>query len=97
VEKIIFPVVNDSAYELSHMSEKIDIAFIDGSHDYQGVIDDFLGVIKLLTPKGMIIFDNITMGGVHDALDWIRVAYGGNLVDFPRCSWSPPGVAFWKR
>jgi predicted O-methyltransferase YrrM len=99
VSELILQATNSSADELKRMAGvfDVDIAFIDGSHDYQGVIDDFLGIIKLLTPKGLIIFDNITMGGVHDALDWIRVAYGGNLVDFPRCSWSPPGVAFWKR
>jgi len=75
----------------------ITVAFIDGSHDCQDVVDDFEGVLNMLAPGGLVIFDNTTMGGVHDALKIIKSKHGGNFVEFPCCSWSPAGMVFWKR
>jgi len=89
-------ICSSNDYWLSHYPT-IDIAFIDGSHDCQDVVDDFDNILRHLNIGGLVIFDNTTMGGVHDALKAIKVKHGGNFVEFPCCSWSPAGIVFWER
>lgn len=76
---------------------KIDVAFIDGSHDYEDVRYDFDSVYQILSPDGLVIFDNTLLGGVHEALKSIHHQYHGNLIQFPYCSWSPAGMVLWTR
>jgi len=97
VQDRVQSLIGKSGEVMRWMAPPIDIAFIDGSHDAPDVIDDFDNVLNLLSPDGLMIFDNTTMGGVYDALKVIRDTRGGNLVEFPCVSWSPAGMVFWKR
>ena len=69
---------------------KIDFAFIDADHSYEGVTNDFLKVYKLLTDKGFIAFhDTYSHNGCRKfvldlyttyndgAFDIINLPYGG--------------------
>jgi caffeoyl-CoA O-methyltransferase len=97
VKDYIRLLVGPSRDMIPRIDTRIDIAFIDGSHDCPDVMDDFDNVLQLLNPGGLVIFDNTTMGGVCDALKIIKAKYGGNFVEFPCVSWSPAGMLFWKR
>ena len=97
VNDYIRVLVGASRDVIPEIDTRIDIAFIDGSHDCPDVIDDFDNVLQLLNPGGLMIFDNTTMGGVNQALKIIRDTHGGNFVEFPCVSWSPAGIVFWKR
>jgi len=97
VQDRVQSLIGKSGEVMRWMAPPIDIAFIDGSHDAPDVIDDFDNVLNLLSPDGLMIFDNTTMGGVYDALKVIRDTRGGNCVEFPCVSWSPAGMVFWKR
>jgi len=97
VQDRVQSLIGKSGEVMRWMAPPIDIAFIDGSHDAPDVIDDFDNVLNLLSPDGLMIFDNTTMGGVYDALKVIRDTRGGNFVEFPCVSWSPAGMVFWKR
>jgi hypothetical protein len=45
---------------------------------------------------GKIYFDNTLGRGVGGALAALVERYGGNLVRFDNCSWTPPGNAIWQ-
>lgn len=50
---------SDNPDILKRMSNlKIDILFIDGCHNYQNVIDDFVNYEKYVEKGGFIVFDN---------------------------------------
>lgn len=49
--------------KIKESSNSLDILFIDGDHDYNGVIEDFLNYSKIVSSGGYIIFD--------DYLDWV--------------------------
>jgi SAM-dependent methyltransferase len=78
-------------------SPRIHFAFLDGSHEYRHVRREFATVFQaIVAARGLVYFDNTSTGGVAQALRFIRRAYPGNLVEFPNCSWSPPGNAVWQ-
>jgi predicted O-methyltransferase YrrM len=77
--------------------DHIDFAFLDGNHECAHVVKEF----EIIHPKvaacgGKVYFDNTASGGVAEALRHIRAGYGGNVVEFGSCSWSPPGNAIWQ-
>ncbi len=77
--------------------DHVDFAFLDGDHHAEGVIGEFERLYPLVTARGgKIYFDNTASGGVAEALRHIRATYGGSLVEFPNCSWAPPGNAIWQ-
>lgn len=59
---------------------RIDIAFLDGSHEYKDVLNEFLEVNKHLSPKGVIVFDDYTykFPGVIEVVEKIEREYSYN-------------------
>jgi predicted O-methyltransferase YrrM len=83
--------------ELVSAQDHLDFAFLDANHEFGHVVKEF----EIIHPRvvacgGKVYFDNTSSGGVADALRHISRTYGGNLVSFPNCSWSPPGNAIWQ-
>lgn len=77
--------------------DRVDFAFLDGDHSAGHVFREFeILAPKVGQPGSTVYFDNTTAGGVAEALDRIVERFGGNLVQFPNCSWSPPGNAIWQ-
>jgi predicted O-methyltransferase YrrM len=92
--------VEDSLKYLERLASEVSaihFAFLDGNHEYDHVRKEF-GIIhaRVAACRGKVYFDNTTAGGVARALRYIRVAYGGNLIEFENCSWCPPGNAIWQ-
>jgi predicted O-methyltransferase YrrM len=48
--------------------QKIDLAFIDGNHDYEFVYFDLLSVARRIAPSGIVVLDNATISGVFFAV-----------------------------
>lgn len=90
----------DSLAFLSRLAEsvkQIDFIFLDDDHSREHVVAELEIVCpKVKAPNGIIYFDNTTRGGVADALKDLRRVHGGNLIEFPNCSWGPPGNAVWQ-
>jgi predicted O-methyltransferase YrrM len=83
--------------EIVSRRERIDFAFLDGSHEDAHVRAEFAILHPtIVASRGIVYFDNTVSGGVARALDHIRHAYPGNLVEFRNCSWAPPGNAIWQ-
>lgn len=77
--------------------DHLDFVFLDGNHDFEVVKREFDLIYPLVAVcKGKVYFDNTNSKGVKRALDYIKRAYGGNVVEFRNCSWSPPGNAIWQ-
>jgi predicted O-methyltransferase YrrM len=77
--------------------ERIDFAFLDGSHEQDDVLAEFdLVRSRVVAAGGKIYFDNTSAGGVAEALAEIRRRGDGNLLVFDNCSWWPPGNAIWQ-
>ena len=84
--------------------DEIAVAFLDGNHFHDHVVAEFEMVIDHIRPDGAVIFDNTSLVGesredprVNGALRTIVRKHGGNLVNFPFCSWYTPGIAVWQR
>jgi len=56
-------IVNTTRKKIEESGGSVDILFIDGDHDYEGVMQDFLNYSTLIKSGGYVIFD--------DYLDWI--------------------------
>jgi predicted O-methyltransferase YrrM len=82
---------------LTTQQDHIDFAFLDGSHERDHVVAEFEIIHRRVSAgRGKVYFDNVSSGGVAEALDVIHKRYGGSLVWFDNCSWSPPGNAIWQ-
>ncbi len=92
--------VQDSLEYLSLLVRQvpyIDLAFLDANHNYAHVKAEFSIVFpRVVAGKGKVYFDNTSSGGVGRALQFIRRAYGGSMLEFRNCSWGPPGNAIWQ-
>jgi predicted O-methyltransferase YrrM len=92
--------LGDSTTELRDICSQvpgIDFAFLDAGHDFASVMSEFRVVVaKVKAARGTVYFDNTVQDGVAKALRHIHIRYGGNLVEFPNCSWNPPGNAIWQ-
>lgn len=83
----------------------IRFAFLDGSHSQDDTVQEFELVYPKLTDESTVFFDNTYPLAddddpdqrVNGALRVITERYGGNLVNFPNCSWCTPGQAIWQR
>jgi len=92
--------VEDARSFLSRVTgdSRIDFALIDDHHTRDHVVEEIDIVCPRVTPRtGTIYFDNTLRGGVAEALVYLKETYGGNLVEFPNCSWGPPGNAIWQK
>ena len=50
---------------LEHQKAVIDIAFIDGNHDYEYAYFDLLSAAKMMRPGGIVVLDNIEQPGPY--------------------------------
>jgi cephalosporin hydroxylase len=77
--------------------ELIHFAFLDSCHDRDHVFEEFKTIYPYLKKsQSTVFFDNTADEGVAEALALIQSIFGGNLVQFPSCSWGPPGNAIWQ-
>jgi SAM-dependent methyltransferase len=98
-DRIRFEVADsrDFLERLSAEVDHIDFAFLDGDHRAEAVVAEFERLHALVAAcRGKVYFDNTASGGVAKALRHIHATYGGNLVEFPNCSWAPAGNAIWQ-
>lgn len=80
-------------------------AFLDSSHKEKDVIEEFDILYPRLDDESIVFFDNTYRISedednddlVNGALYRITERYGGNLVNFPNCSWYTPGQAVWQK
>jgi len=99
LEDLVTFHVGDSTDFLRDLRQKtasVDFAFIDAGHSYADVMAEFRALYPLVRFDGTVYFDNTSAGGVKKALNYIRRRYRGNIVEFGRCSWLPPGNAVWQ-
>jgi hypothetical protein len=84
--------------------DEITMAFLDGNHFHDHVVREFEIVVDRMRQSGVVVFDNT--GDLHEgredprvngALRTIVARHGGNLINFPFCSWFTPGIAIWQR
>ncbi len=84
--------------------QSIAMAFLDGDHRFRQVVDEFELILPKLKDDSIVVLDN-TYGiasanedqRVNGALRYILKTHGGNLVNFPFCSWYTPGMAIWQK
>lgn len=81
----------------------IRFAFLDASHRYGDVLDEFESIRPKLTDDAIVLFDNTYRIAedhedpmVNGALKTIQGRYGGNLINFEFVSWYTPGLALWQ-
>lgn len=100
VADVVRFATGDSAAFLSRLGgevDGVDFAFLDADHSCEGVLAEFALVHPLVVAAGgKVYFDNSGGGGVARALRRIRSEFGGSVVEFANCSWSPPGNAIWS-
>jgi predicted O-methyltransferase YrrM len=82
----------------------IRIAFLDASHLYNDVKQEFDTVLPKLSDDALVIFDNtyrIADEGddryVNGFLRDMPALYGGNLINMEFVSWYTPGLAIWQK
>jgi predicted O-methyltransferase YrrM len=80
------------------------VAFLDASHLYEDVLEEFELILPKLTADAMVMFDNtyrIAEGNedprVNGALKTIIERHAGNLINLAFVSWYTPGLALWQR
>lgn len=98
-ELVDFHLGDSLAFLQTYMGQipRLDFAFLDGNHETEHVVKEFEAIHPRLTsPYSTVFFDNTKEGGVQQALQQIRERFGGNLIEFPNCSWGPPGNAIWQ-
>lgn len=66
--------------QLLAQKEKIDFAFIDGSHHFDYTLVDFFYIDKLLETGGYVVFDDIWMPGIRKVLYFILKNRGYEIV-----------------
>jgi predicted O-methyltransferase YrrM len=90
---------------VAELDGTIRTAFIDASHVESDVVREFELIYPKLASESTVMFDNtyrIAEDGEEDqrvngALHRITKRFGGNLVNFPNCSWFTPGLAVWQK
>lgn len=82
--------------DLAQQGLEFDFVFLDAGHSYREVMDEFKAVRPRVGKHAIVYFDNTQAGGVAAALRAIARRYAGDLVEFPSCSWGPPGNAVWQ-
>jgi len=103
-DRIEFHLGNSLDVLPSIANQPVQVAFLDGNHLHDHVIQEFETVLPFLKPDSLVIFDNtyeIADVGedprVNGALKSIQKRHGGNLVNFPIASWYTPGFAIWQK
>ncbi len=72
LEKFVFPIKGLSQEILPHCQEivrkEVDFVFIDGSHKYKDVLQDFVFSFSLLKKKGFLAMHDVSEGSLVDAI-----------------------------
>ena len=107
VSNVIEAICGDALEVLPKVVADVDeivVAFLDGNHFHDHVVEEFETVVDKMRPDGAVIFDNtglIAEGRedprVNGALRTIVGRHGGNLVNLPFSSWYTPGIAVWQK
>jgi predicted O-methyltransferase YrrM len=88
--------VADSLDFLSRISGDVHFALIDDLHEYDHVVKEIDIICPKIASQGKAYFDNAGVGEVKRAMEYLRETHGGSLLEFPNCSWRPPGNAIWQ-
>jgi predicted O-methyltransferase YrrM len=59
---------------------RLDFAYIDGNHQFEGVFLDFVFIHRLLKPGGVVIFDDLVLYPVLAACEYAENEYGYSVV-----------------
>lgn len=99
--------MGDSKEVLKNIQQEVSsirVAFLDASHLFEDVFQEFELIYPLLQDDSIVIFDNTYQIAephedqrVFGALHKIKETYGGNLINFEFVSWFTPGVAIWQK
>ena len=99
--------LGDSLQNLPNVLQNLSgirVAFLDASHLYNDVRQEFEVVLPRLADDALVIFDNtyrIAEDGedqrVNGFLCEMQSRYGGNLINMEFVSWYTPGLAVWQR
>jgi len=60
--RIVSHRVNSRLFDFSPFENKIDLVFVDGSHEYSDVLDDSANALRMLSSRGVIIWDDYHPG-----------------------------------
>jgi len=73
-------VIKTLPYSVSLLG-KFDVVFIDGNHDFEGVHDDTLRALRVLSPEGMLIWDDYwpVCPGVMKLIDFLNGKIGSRI------------------
>lgn len=61
--------------EICPPHERFDLAFIDGLHTFEQTLRDLLNVLMRLTPRGVVVIDDILPNSYHASMPDLRVAF----------------------
>jgi predicted O-methyltransferase YrrM len=76
----------DSSHLVPKIKEEFDLAYIDGDHTHNRVLEDATNASKLLKIDGILVFDDLCIEGVHSGVDaWKRAHphFGQTYPDIP--------------
>ena len=100
-------ICGDSRQVLSELAGTLDsirVAFLDGSHKCDDVLNEFKLLYPLFDKRSIVIFDNTYRTAkmnkdqkVYGALKIVRKEFGGNIIHLPYVSWQTPGIAIWQK
>lgn len=60
--RIISHRCNSRLFDFSPFEKKVDFVFIDGSHNYADVLEDSRNALRMLSPRGVIVWDDYLPG-----------------------------------
>jgi len=69
VKKIVFSIKDKSQHAIKKFNKRISMLFIDGSHEYEDVREDFLSWSPLIVKGGFLLFHDIYSPDVKKAID----------------------------
>jgi predicted O-methyltransferase YrrM len=65
-KKIIQLWGDSSKFDFTPYRGRMDLVFIDGAHHYEAVVSDTENALRMLRPKGVIIWDNFSQYGDYN-------------------------------
>ena len=94
----------DELAKIVKQHSNIRFAFLDASHLFDDVMDEFETILPALTDDAIVLFDNTYQIAenhedqrVNGALQHIQKKHGGNLINMEFVSWFTPGLAIWQK
>lgn len=78
--------------DLFHAGEKFDFIYIDGSHLFEDVFVDAYFAVRLLSPGGLVVFDDSSDPHVAKVIKFIRRNLKGRLTKVDLSIYRPEGL-----